>query len=145
MKSGLIANVIGTWAHPSGFRVRTEICGDKGMLQFDSEEAPISVMMRKAAGDGLTMIVPGSPVADSPYQLEWEDFLGWIEGKHKPRVTPNDALQAVRMAAAALKSNETGKPENLSLSNFERNGFREPSGEKPPYSQPRGGAGKTVR
>jgi len=113
MKNGIIAHVIGTWAHPAGFRVRTEICGQKGMLQFDSDEAPVSVMMRKTAGGGPTMIVPGSPVITSPYQLEWEDFLGWIAGKHKPRVTPNDALEAVRMATAALESAATGKPVTL--------------------------------
>ncbi len=113
MKNGIIANIIGTWAHPAGFRVRTEICGDKGMLQFDSNEAPLSVIMRKKTGDGPTMIVPDSPVTTSPYQLEWQDFLGWIEGEHKPRVTPDDALQSVRMVSAALKSAETGRPVKL--------------------------------
>ena len=113
MKSGVIATVIGTWAHPEGFCVRTEICGDQGMLQFNSEEAPISVMMRRRAGDGPTMIVPASPVATSPYQREWEDLLAWIEGKQEPRVTPEDALQSVRMVTAALKSAETGKPVKL--------------------------------
>ncbi len=113
MKNGTIAQVTGTWAHPEGFRVRTEICGTKGMLQFNSEDAPVSVMMRKTDGDGPTMIVPGSPVPKSPYQLEWEDFIGWLEGRHKPRVTPQDALEAVRMAAAALESAATGKPVRL--------------------------------
>jgi len=113
MESGIIAHVIGTWAHPQGFRVRTEICGDKGMLQFNSEEAPISVLMRAQAGGGPSMIVPASPVAVSPYQLEWEDFLGWINRKHKPRVTPEDALEAVRMVSAALESAKSGRPVKL--------------------------------
>lgn len=113
MKSGPIATVIGTWAHPEGFRVRTEICGDNGMLQFNSEDAPISVMMRRQPGEGPSMIVPGSPVAVSPYQREWEDLLGWIAGKQQPRVTPEDALEAVRMVTAALESARTGKPVKL--------------------------------
>jgi len=113
MKSGLIAKVVGTWAHPSGFRVETEICGDKGMIQFNSDEAPLLAAKRGAAGGGPGMIVPASPVPASPYELEWRDFLSWIEGKSAARVTPEDGLAAVRMAAAALKSAETGKPANL--------------------------------
>lgn len=109
MKNGLIATVIGTWAHPQGFRVKAEICGSRGMLQFDSDEAPITAMKRETeAGPG--MIVPASPVDKSPYQLEWEDFVAWLEGRHEPRVTPYDALRAVQMAEAALKSAETQRP-----------------------------------
>lgn len=113
MKSGLIASVIGTWAQPSGFRVMAEICGDKGMVQFDSAEAPITTLKRAKRGAAPGMIVPSSPVATSPYQLEWEDFLAWIAGESAPRVTPEDALESVKMALAALRSAKANKPVNL--------------------------------
>jgi predicted dehydrogenase len=113
MKSGIIAKVIGTWAHPSGFRVEVEVCGDKGMLQFNSDEASLSTMKRTQPGVAPGVIVPASPVPVSPYQLEWQDFLTCVEGRSDVRVTPEDALQAVRMAAAALKSADTGQPVNL--------------------------------
>jgi predicted dehydrogenase len=113
MENGIIANVVGTWAHPAGFRVKVEICGDGGMLQFDSDEAPISSMMRAQAGGAPGMIIPASPVSVSPYQLEWEDFLAWIQTGRSPRATPRDALEAVRMAEAALRSAQTGKPVKL--------------------------------
>jgi len=109
MKNGIIANVVGTWAHPGGFRVRAEVCGEKGMVSFDSNEAPISTMMRAKPGEGATMIVPESPVDVSPYELEWRDFIGWIEGKNTPRVTPEDGMAAVKMALGALESAKTGK------------------------------------
>lgn len=112
MKSGVIANTVGTWAHPSGFRVKVEVCGDNGLIAFDSADTPVSVMMREAPGRPA-VIVPGSPVDKSPYQLEWEDFVGWLEGKWEPRVRPEDGLEAVRMAAAALESAETGRPVRL--------------------------------
>lgn len=112
MKSGLIANIIGTWAHPAGFQVKAEICGDEGMLQFDSNDAPISSMKRQTEA-GPSMIVPGQPVAKSPYQLEWEDFAAWLLEDRAPRVTPQDALKAVRMAEAALESAASGKPVRL--------------------------------
>lgn len=112
MKSGLIATVIGTWAHPAGFRVKAEVCGDGGMLQFDSADAPMS-SLKRATDDGPSMIVPGSPVAESPYELEWREFIAWLDGGPAPRVTPKDALKAVQMAEAALTSIQTGQPVRL--------------------------------
>ena len=112
MKSGLIATVIGTWAHPSGFRVTAEICGDSGMIQYNSGDAPLSAQPRQSTA-GPTMIVPMNPVAVSPYQLEWQDFLGWIEGGAEPRVTARDALRAVEMVEAALKSAAKRQPVSL--------------------------------
>lgn len=110
LKNGFMAHVIGTWAHPEGFRVKAEICGSDGMIQFDSAETPIDFVARKTATvEGPSVIVPASPIDVSPYQLEWEDFLAWIEGKRKPRVRPKDGVEAVRIAEAAVKSAQTGK------------------------------------
>ena len=113
MKSGIIAKVVGAWAHPSGFRVEAEVCGEKGVIQYSTEEASLITNKRQEPGLAPTMIVPETPVAISPYQLEWEDFLVWIEGRARVRVTPEDAMEAVRMATAALKSADTGKPVSL--------------------------------
>ncbi|MBI1318903.1 MAG: gfo/Idh/MocA family oxidoreductase [Candidatus Hydrogenedens sp.] len=112
LKSGLIATIIGTWAHPAGFRVQAEICGDGGMVQYDSADAPMSSMKRET-GSGPSMIVPASPVSESPYQREWEDFAAWVRDDRAPRVTPEDGMIAVRMAEAALESSATGKPVRL--------------------------------
>lgn len=112
MKSGLIATVIGTWAQPSGFQVKAEICGSGGMITYDSHDAPMQAQMREASA-GPSMIVPASPVSESPYQREWEDFAAWIIEDRAPRVLPEDGLHAVRMAEAALESSRTGKPVRL--------------------------------
>lgn len=109
MKSGVIANVIGSWAHPSGFRVAVDICGSGGQIQFDSSETPLIVQKRQRGGSGPDMIVPSSPIDVSPYQLEWMDFASWLKGG-VPRVTAEDATMAVRMAEAALASAESGAP-----------------------------------
>jgi predicted dehydrogenase len=113
MESGVIVTLIGTWAHPTGFRVKVEVCGSGGMLQYDSAESPVSAQQRQVRGAGPTMIVPASPLDKSPYQLEWEDFIGWIEGRNEPRVDAQDALRAVEMARAAIKSADTGRPIKL--------------------------------
>lgn len=108
MKNGVIATLIGSWAHAEGFRVKTEICGMNGMLQYDSHETTLEQMMRSDMS-GEKTIVLGSPLQKSPYQLEWEDFLGWIQEDRRPRVTPEDGLRAVEMATAAVKSATTGR------------------------------------
>lgn len=113
LKSGAIAHVIGTWAHPSGFRVKAEVCGEGGMVSFDSQDGALTTMMRASAGAGPGMIIPGSPVEVSPYQLEWQDFLNWLETGTAPRVSPEDAVEAVRIALAALDSARTGKAVTL--------------------------------
>ena len=110
MKCGVLAKVIGTWAHPTGFRIEVEICGDKGMIQYSSDESALVTQKRQEPGIRPGVFIPETPVAVSPYQLEWEDFLVWIEGRASVRVTPEDAVAAVRMATAALKSADTGKP-----------------------------------
>lgn len=108
MKSGVIATIIGTWAQPSGFQVKAEICGNAGMITYDSHDAPMQEQLREV-GSGPNMIVPGSPVSESPYQREWEDFAAWLKDDRAPRVTPEDGLQAVRMAEAALESSRSGR------------------------------------
>jgi len=110
MKNGIIAHVIGTWAHPAGFRVKVEICGDQGMITYDSAEAPIEGIKRDLPGERPGVIVPGSPVPVSPYQLEWEDFRAWREGIGTPRVTVDDGIWAVRISLAALESAQKREP-----------------------------------
>ena len=67
----------------------------------------------RSTGTGPGMIIPLAAEEVSPYQLEWEDFLGWVKHGRKPRVTPEDGLKAVALAEAALKSAKTGQPVKL--------------------------------
>jgi UDP-N-acetylglucosamine 3-dehydrogenase len=110
MKNGMVAYTTGAWAYPSGFRVAVEVCGDGGMLTFTSDDVPIQAMLRREAGHGGGAIIPESPVPESPYALEWGDFVQWIEGRGEPKVKPEDAVWAVRMALGALESAESGQP-----------------------------------
>ena len=108
--TGTIAQTIGSWAHPDGFRVKAELCGTEGMLTYDSADAPIAVMPRQHGKKSSNAVVPSSPVDKSPYQLEWEDFIAHIGGHAPARVTPEDALAALHIAECALKSAKTGAP-----------------------------------
>lgn len=108
LESGVIAQVVGSWAHPLGDRIQLEVCGQGGMIQYDSEAAPLRAMKRSGANS--KSVFTSNPVGKPAHQLAWEDFLAWIDGKGAPRVSPEDALAAVRIAEGALKSAASGKP-----------------------------------
>jgi predicted dehydrogenase len=114
-ESRVIAHVTGSWAYPSNFRTSLEVAGDKGMIQMSStDSAPISVELKTIeGGSGGGVAVPASPVAKSPYLLEWEEFVSWINGEREPRVCVNDAVEALRIALAAEESANTHQPVNV--------------------------------
>lgn len=112
MKNGLLALLIGSWAHPSGFRVKVEVCGSDGLIYYDNMESPLELQQRNQ-NQTVGTIVPESPVAKSPYQKEWEDFINWIQNDKTPRVSIVDALKAVEIVDACLKSAKTKQPVNL--------------------------------
>jgi len=108
-KSRVIAHITGSWAYPGNFRTSLEVAGDKGMIQMSSTDStPISVELKSVEGaGGGGVAVPASPVAKSPYLLEWEEFVSWLNDECEPRVCANDAVEALRIALAAEKSATT--------------------------------------
>jgi predicted dehydrogenase len=114
-RRGVIAHAQGSWAYPSGFYTRLEVAGDGGLLECDSRSvSPLEIHRRApAAGGGPGVIVPSSPVAESPYLLEAREFLDYVEGKQEPRVTGEDAYRALEIALAALESARSGQPVSL--------------------------------
>jgi len=109
-ENGVIAQVEGSWAIPKGFYTKYEVAGDKGLVSFDSRAAsPISLAVKAAEGAAEGVAVPESPVEKSPYLLEQEHFVSCILEGRKPDITPEDALEALKVSLAALESIETGK------------------------------------
>jgi len=115
-KSGTIAHVEGSWAHPPGFFVKLEVAGDGGLFEFDSRTAsPLQVAMKAAKDTGGGVEVPQNPVNESPYTMELRHFIQSVEEDREPEVTGEDALSALEIALAALKSIETGTPVQFPL------------------------------
>lgn len=115
MQDGTIAHVEGTWAHAS-FRTSFEIAGDKGMIVHDSREsAPLAVNIRASAGVSTArgVAVPESPLHKGPYERELEHFADCILAGKEPIVTAYDALKAVEISEAVLKSATSGQPVEL--------------------------------
>lgn len=112
--SGAISHVEGSWAHPPPtFRTRAEISGTSGVLDVDSDRtAPVRPTLRAGARSGQ-MPLPSSPLAETPHTVQLRHFLDVVRGAAKPIVTAEDALAAVRIAAAVGRSITTGRPTDV--------------------------------
>jgi UDP-N-acetylglucosamine 3-dehydrogenase len=112
-KSGVVAHVEGTWADPSGFKVGFEIAGDEGLLEYNfNQPASPALVAALAGGEGARagVAVPENPMANNPYQDELAHFLDCVEKGVPASISPQDGLEAVRIAQAATLSAQTGKP-----------------------------------
>ena len=107
--SGVVAHVTGSWAHSGPLRASFEVCGDSGLLEYDS--ARTSSVTLTAAGGGLS----DSPLApeDDPYFAELIDFARCVRNGLPPPVPASEARDAVRVALAALESADTGQAVTL--------------------------------
>ena len=113
-KSGVIAHVEGTWANPTGFTVKFEVAGDKGMIDFHNKTAtPLVIARTKTDEKGPGVAIPESPTTQNPYFLELEHFIDCVESGTKPSITPEDGMRAVEISLAALESIRTGRPVTL--------------------------------
>ncbi len=111
-RSGVLAHVEGSWAHPAGaFFTRAEFAGTAGLITFDSRRTtPFTLSLRQTRGGGPGVAVPESPVEESPYLQEMRHFLAVVRGEEPLAVTPEDGREALRIALAVNRSIETGAP-----------------------------------
>lgn len=107
--SGAVGYVEAGWDRPADGDLESEfeVAGDEGLLEYDS-----------TTGAALTVDREGSPVPPERtasrkrdgYARELDAFLAAIDRGETPRVTPADAVAAVRLAVAANRSAERGAP-----------------------------------
>ncbi|MEN6357388.1 MAG: Gfo/Idh/MocA family oxidoreductase [Armatimonadota bacterium] len=110
-ESGVIAHVEGGWARPSGFITSVEAAGTKGLLSYsNSDSAPLVIERKAAEGETMSIAVPESPTLENPYYQELRHFINCLENGEKPDVTPDDGIEAVKIAEAALRSISSGQP-----------------------------------
>ncbi len=121
-KSGAVGHIDANWALPPGmFRTRLEIAGDGGLIEWDSfQPEPIIAAFRDPAHADQTRHHTASPLAadDDPYFAQLAHFVECLETHQPFRVTPQDALEALRVALAAIESMRTDRPVDIA-------GFRE--------------------
>ncbi|MCI0556287.1 MAG: Gfo/Idh/MocA family oxidoreductase, partial [Anaerolineae bacterium] len=115
-RSGALSHIAGAWAYPPPiFHTHLEIAGDRGLIEFDSEDtAPIQNLILKTSGsDAPDVALPSSPVSESPYTTQIKEFYSVLAEGKTTRVSATDGLAAVQIAEAALQSAHTGQPVKL--------------------------------
>jgi predicted dehydrogenase len=108
--SGAISHVEGYWGHELPFRTKVEIAGDKGALEYDSLH-PVALELRRPGGAAARapVIVPESPLAESPFRLQAEHFVDCVRARATPDPAPAEALEALRISLACIASAKTGE------------------------------------
>jgi len=111
-RSGAIAHLESCWGYPTPFVQALELAGDRGVLAYDSLESRGFAVFRPPGREKAPerIVVPKQPTAFEPAYFELKHFLECIENNLEPAVTARDALEAVRIAAAARESARTGLP-----------------------------------
>ena len=107
--SGAMAHVTGSWAHAGPMRTTFEVCGDAGMLAFDSDTC---LTLTGSAGPQSVRDSPLLP-EDDPYYCELAAFAQAVRAGGAMPVTAQDGREAVRVALAALESMKTGQAVRL--------------------------------
>lgn len=94
--SGAVSHVEGSWAMPPNtFRTSFDLIGDTGRIEYTS--APASDPLASATGGA------------NPYVTQAQAFYDTLANDAPTRVTAQDALEAVRIALAAIESTRTGQ------------------------------------
>jgi predicted dehydrogenase len=108
-RRGAIGNVESGAQAVYGYDVRTEIVGSKGSIQVGSVARTPATFL--TAHGGVSMLADHflSTFADA-YLAEIRDFAQTILAERTPRVTGEDGLKALAIAAAAEHSHRDGKP-----------------------------------
>ena len=115
--NGVISSVTGTWARPgTRFRYGFQAAGTDGMLAYDSAADPsLRTDTGAAPDDGAERLLPDVSLMESPFITEIREFAAALTGGPTPRVSADDGVAAVRLAAAATASLDTGRPEPVEL------------------------------
>lgn len=104
-EGGALGHVEATWLDPSGFRTSLEICGTKGMLQYDSRRSASLIVHRP----GETQYTSPLDAEDDPYARQARAFLDRVRTGAPAAVTARDGILAVSLAQAVLESARTGR------------------------------------
>lgn len=114
MMNGTIAYVELSWTE-SEFNAAFELAGSKGMLVYDHKKnQPLQLNMHTSNISSSTHVeLPNFIQNPDPFHLQLEHFLNCILEKEQPIVTVNEAIRAVEVAEAVVRSATIGQPITL--------------------------------
>ncbi|MBV9275443.1 MAG: Gfo/Idh/MocA family oxidoreductase [Verrucomicrobia bacterium] len=111
-RNGAMALIEGGWAYPPGiFRTSFDLAGSEGLIEWCSDQPPPITSFRLPATEAAASVgLPTSGLAEDPYTSEIRHAFECIQSGTAFDVTPQDALEALRISLAVKRSTETGQP-----------------------------------
>lgn len=109
-ESGAIGYVEGSWCYRT-FQTMLEVSGNAGLLRTNNS---ITSSAFQLAAPERTPTQWGDGLEVGPYLSQMQDVVAFFAGGPALRHTPEDGLQALRLALAAIESVSTGEPVVLS-------------------------------
>lgn len=112
--NGAVALLEQSWALPIGvpalLDAQLEVVGSKGAAYIDFHQPSLSFFTDGAfTQPDVILSLPGAHYLKD----EHEQFIAFVNGTAAPKVSGEDALEALRVALAIVESAQTGKPVEL--------------------------------
>jgi myo-inositol 2-dehydrogenase/D-chiro-inositol 1-dehydrogenase len=109
-ESGAVSHCRGHWGERgTAFRYGFDLAGTGGTLQFDSTTNTGMTLRRPSAGGGsFDGLIHSRHLTGDPYETQLRDLLRTIMTGKPSRVEAEDAVAAVAVAVAAIKSAKQG-------------------------------------
>lgn len=114
--SGAMALVEGGWVNPPGvFRTGFDIAGTDGVLEWSSDTTePLRGYLLQEEQQGVAEVgLPLSSLSEDPYVTQIRHVHHALEHNEPFAVTPQEALEALRLTLAARESLRTGGSVNV--------------------------------
>lgn len=105
---GALSRLTASWALAGGFETSFEIAGTAGMLAYDNTDHPSLRTDRPDLVEGPALL---PAAADRPFVSELRELATGLTSDGWTRVGPGDAVAAVAVVEAVLRSIESGQPE----------------------------------
>jgi len=113
MSDGTIAYVELSWAEHA-FHSSIELAGSKGMITYDHDQSKsLELHIRSQDASKSGRKPPKHILKKSPYYRQLKHFLNCILGKEEPVITVDEAIQAVKVTEAIVKSVRNCQPVSL--------------------------------
>lgn len=110
LENGAIAHVESSWCHYGQYHLDAEVAGDKGFIQYSNQDTIPLMVSFIDPKESLRQYFSESPVIKPAHYKILEEFIAAIEGRGSNPIPPEEGLQALRIALAALESVRTHKP-----------------------------------
>ncbi len=112
--NGAIALLEQSWALPVGvpalLDAQLEVVGSKGAAYVDFHQPSLSLFTDGVwSQPDVILALPGAHYLKD----EYEQFMAFVDGRAEPKVSGEEALQALRVALAIVESAKTSQPIDL--------------------------------